>query len=130
MKIPHLLAAILAIGFAAFCALGQGTVVVHDPALAVTPAKLSAGEQSILDKSVLPLVRSKLAGDACEETIEVAGIVQGAFTRPDARQTLIFYQFCQTGNGLGSAGVAVIEDGALAANYVAADAGWTVDAKV
>ena len=103
--------------------------VIADPTVTAAGAKLTAVEQGILDKSVLPPVREKLVSDACIEEVTPAGIVQGAFTRPGAGQTLIFYQFCQTGNGLGSAGVAVIEDGAVVGSYAAVDAGWTVDAK-
>ena len=110
--------------------LGQTQVVVNDPTLpSPAEAKLTAAEQSILDKSVLPAVRAKLASDICPEEVTAAGVVQGAFTRAGARQTLIFYQFCITGNGMGAAGVAVIEDGAVVGSYIAAESGFTVDAR-
>lgn len=130
MKIKQLPLAAFVIGTVCVFAAAQTPVVINDPMGKSTEWKLSAAEQAIMDKSVLPAVREKLAGDLCEETIEVAGILQGSFTRAAARQTLIFYQFCQTGNGLGSAGVAVIEDGEVAASFVAPDSGWTIDAKV
>ena len=129
MKIPRVFVALLAIGMASLCAHAQGTIVIHDPTVPATPAKLSAGEQSIMDKSVLPPARAKLTDEVCEEAGEVAGAVQGSFTRAGARQTLIFYQFCQTGNGIGSVGVAVIEDGALTAHYISAESAWTADAR-
>ncbi|MEO7540172.1 MAG: hypothetical protein ABIV21_09090 [Pyrinomonadaceae bacterium] len=129
MKIRRLVSAASAIGIACLVAAGQTPVVINDPISKSTEWKLSAAEQAIMDRSVLPPARRKLASDACEETIEVSGILQGSFTRPGARQTLFFYQFCQTGNGLGTVGVAVIEDGEVIANFVCADSGWTVDAK-
>jgi len=128
MKTAQLAPALIALCFASVC-MAQTGVVINDPTLPTTAAKLTAAEQSIMDKSVLPAARKKLASDLCEETVEAAGIVQGSFTKPGARQTLIFYQLCQTGNGLGAAGVAVIEDGAVVGNFVSADSGWTVDAR-
>jgi hypothetical protein len=82
-----------------------------------------------MDKSILPQVRKILAGDACEETIEVSGVLQGAFTRTGAKQTLIFYQFCQTGNGLGAAGFAIIENGKVVSNFASDNTGWTLGAR-
>src|SRR5438046_3147994 len=93
-------------------AFGQTIVVINDPVAESAKAegsevdtaaiKLPAPEQSLMDKSILPKARAKLASEACEESVEVSGRVQGAFTKAGAKQTLIFYQFCQTGNGLGS----------------------------
>ena len=77
---------------------------------------------------MLPKVRPKLLSDVCEESVDVAAVLHGAFTRASAAQTLVFYQFCQTGNGFGSAGVAIIENGRAVANYVAPESGWTIEA--
>lgn len=110
-------------------AFGQTTVVINDPTVEPAKVAISAAEQSLLDKSILPKAREELVGDACEESVEVSGRAYGAFTRAGAKQTVIFYQFCQTGNGLGSVGVAVIENGKVVANYVSADSGWSSDAK-
>jgi hypothetical protein len=123
------LAVIVAYLCAAVGALGQGSVVVNLPGEDAKKASLSMTERFLMDKSVLPRVRSKLLADACEESISVAAIVHGSFTRPGAIQKLVFYQFCETGNGLGSAGVAVTENGFVANNFIAPDAGFTISAK-
>ena len=133
MKINHLFAGI-AIGLCScIAALAQGTVIINDPSGASEEVRLtlSAAEQAIMDRDVLPKVRVKLGPDACgadEEAGVVAGRSEGAFTRPGAKQVFLFYQFCQTGNGIGSAGVAIIEGGRLVASFVAPQSGWTVSA--
>ena len=46
------------------------------------------------------------------------------------RSDLIFYQYCQTGNGIGSAGLVILENGKPVANFLAEEAGWTEDSSV
>ncbi len=125
MKIKHLPYVVFMFCLGAFSAFAQAPVVINDPTVAPAKVGLSAGEQGLFDKSILPLARKKLASDICEESVDVTGRAQGSFTRQGAQQTLIFYQFCQTGNGLGSVGVAILEDGKVAANFVSADSGWS-----
>lgn len=130
MNIKHFALAVFAAGIFGIPGFSQGTVVLYDPVTAASEPKyeLTPAEKAIMDKDVLPKVRAKLAGDACEETIEIAGRGHGSFTKAGAKQTFIFYQFCQTGNGLGSAGVAIIDGGRLVGSFVSRDAGWAVDA--
>jgi hypothetical protein len=122
---PSLVAFALSVACSVF-ASGQGSVVVADPTKTEPEAKLSAAEQNVFDKA-LPAVRKKISSDICEDSVEVAGVVRGAFSRPASQQTLIFYQYCQTGNGLGWAGIVLIEAGKVVGNFIA-DAGWTFDA--
>ena len=129
MKITQLAAAIMAIAFVSISAFGQSAVVINMPNEAPVKVTLSAAEQQIMDKNILPKVRKKLVVEGCEESIEVAGIIHGAFSRTGANQTVIFYQFCQTGNGLGSTGLALIENGKAVGSWVSAESGWTMDAK-
>ena len=139
MKTKHLPLVVFTVCLLSLSTVGQTPVVINDPASqsakmeqsAIDAAKivLSPTEQGLMDKSILPRVREKLKSESCEESIEVSGRVQGAFTKAGSKQSLIFYQFCQTGNGLGSVGVAIMENGRVTGNYVAADAGWSVDAK-
>src|SRR4051794_32658311 len=109
----------------AAAAMAQGSVVINDPtqtdpnAINDNKYKLSADEQSAFDKYVLPKVRKRLLGSTCdEETIELSGRHQGSFTKAGSEQIAIFYQFCQTGNGLGAAGVAILEGGRVVGNFV------------
>ncbi len=110
--------------------IGQTTIVISDPTVEPPKAELSKSEQDLIDNKVLPGVRKMLVSDGCEETIEIAGRVEGAFTRAGSKQTLVFYQFCQTGNGLGSIGVAILENGKVAASFVSAESGWADHAAV
>jgi hypothetical protein len=130
MKIKQGTLVVFGVCLMALSISAQAPVIINDPTVEAAKVELSAAEQGLMDKSILPKVRAKLLGDACEETIEVSGRVQGAFTKAGANQTLIFYQFCQTGNGLGSVGVAVFENGRVAANVVSAESGWSADARV
>ncbi|CAN5373082.1 hypothetical protein BH10ACI2_BH10ACI2_15170 [soil metagenome] len=106
-----------------FASYGQ-VVVVIDPTKNSPEIKLSAADEKILKTVAIPRVKKKLPADACETNLEVAGFGHGSFSKPDSKQTLIFYQYCQTGNGLGLAGLVLIEDGKMIGNWVA-DSGWT-----
>jgi hypothetical protein len=112
-------------GLAAFPAAGQTPVMINVPGVETPPAKLSAADDALIKKSGLPKVRRKLVSDICEESFEPAGVVHGSFSKPNSDQRLVFYQFCQTGNGLGQVGLILIENGKIIGNYVA-DVGWTV----
>ncbi len=105
----------------------QLVVVIADPTLvsAQTDVKLSAVDQAYFDKGLVT-VKKKITADACEASPEVAGVAHGAFSHAGAKQTLIFYQYCQTGNGLGWVGLMLAENGEIIGNYVA-DSGWTLD---
>jgi hypothetical protein len=123
----HVLAFIIAI--AAPAAGAQTIVVINDPAKPPVTAKLDAANKRIIDKTVLPRVRKKLAGDACKEDFRASGVVNGSFTKPGAKQTLVLYQFCETGNGLGNVGLVLLEGGKAVGSFVN-DAGWANDITV
>lgn len=107
-------------------ALAQNSIVVNDPTRTSEPAKPSAAEQALFDRDVLPKVRERNSSDVCEGNAEIAGVAHGAFSHTGAKQSLIFYQYCQTGNGFGWAGLVLIENGKLAGSYIS-NAAWTVD---
>ena len=113
------------LGSAAMC---QTTVVLNTPGADPPSSSVTAADAALVSRSVLPKVRKLLASDACEEAFEAAGAADGSFTRVGARQRVVFYQFCQTGNGFGAVGLAIIEAGKLVASF-AADAGWAVGVK-
>ncbi|MEP7075076.1 MAG: hypothetical protein ABI878_04635 [Acidobacteriota bacterium] len=125
----HLPAAVFLILVCSLSAFAQRTVVIYQPNEKTVTAVLSATEQKLMDKGVLPKVRKKLISDACSESVDISAIMHGAFNRAAAAQTLVFYQFCQTGNGLGSTGIAVFEGGKVVGNYISTESGWTMDAK-
>ena len=121
---------VLAFAFAvlAGCTLSvfsQGTVVVHDPTKEAVEVKLSAADQALFD-SALSAVKKAISSETCNaDSIEVAGFADGAFSKAGAKQRLIFYQYCQTGNGFGWVGLVLIEGGNVVGNYIS-EAGWTV----
>ncbi|MFT3743203.1 MAG: hypothetical protein QM785_02810 [Pyrinomonadaceae bacterium] len=107
------------------CVFSQGTVVVNDPTKEDAEVKLSATQQALFD-SAMPAVKKAIMTDTCNaDSIDVAGVANGAFSKAGAKQTLIFYQFCQTGNGFGWVGLVLIEDGKVVGSYVS-DSSWTV----
>jgi hypothetical protein len=130
MKITCLPASAIIVAIFTLSAFSQSHIVINTPGEEPAKAELSTTEKRLLDRSVLPKARKRLAGDACEESVEVSGIVHGAFTKAGADQTFVFYQFCQTGNGLGSVGAAVFEGNRVVANLISEESGWSVDAKV
>jgi hypothetical protein len=107
----------------------QTAVVINDPTAEAAKVQLTADEQALFEKSILPAARNKLASDICEEAVDIAGPVTGAFTKAGSSQTLIAYQFCETGNGLGSIGVAVMDGGRVVANLVSVESGSSISAK-
>ena len=107
----------------------QSLLVINDPAARPKPSALAASDKRVLERAVIPKVGKILLSDVCDGKYEMANTATGSFTRAGSKQTLVFYQFCQTGNGLGSVGVAVIEGGKIEANYIAEEGGWTVDAR-
>lgn len=109
-------------------ASGQEPIAVNVPGAEMTAAKLNAADAALIKRTALPKVRKKLASDICEGSFEPAGVVRGSFSRPNSDQRLVFYQFCQTGNGLGEVGLILLENDKVVGNYVA-DVGWTVGIK-
>lgn len=126
VRVPGLLLAAFLFAAAAF---GQAIVVVHDPRADSAPSPLGAADERFIQTHVLPSVRKKIVSDICTEEFRASGIVKGAFTKPKSMQTLVFYQFCETGNGLGQVGVAVFENDRLLGSFVS-DVGWAVDLKM
>jgi hypothetical protein len=119
---------ILVFCFAAISTFGQKTVTIHNPAGDSNKATLSAAEENLIKAQVLPKARKKWVSDdsACEEAFELAGVAKGSFSRANANQTLVFYSFCQTGNGLGNNGLVLIENGKVIKNY-GTEGGWSID---
>jgi len=101
-------------------------VVVHDPTKTSPVTKLTAAEKRIFERDALPPVRKMIKSEVCEESLQDAGVVRGAFTAASKRQSLIFYEYCQTGNGFGWNGLALIEGDKVVGNFVS-EGGWGVD---
>lgn len=104
-------------------------MVINDPTLPSAtrdsepePPKAIA---KLYETKILPPVRKKLVSDGCSDSPTFTGLVDGAFTKAGTKQTAVFYQFCETGNGLGWVGLSIIEKGKVVANFVQ-DSGWAL----
>lgn len=125
----YFFALLAAICFSAVSAYAQQNVVVNNPADEEKPHALGAANESLIVTATLPKARRHWAGnDACEEDFAIMGAASGAFTKAGAKQTLVLYQFCQTGNGFGNNGLTLIENGKVVGDYVS-EGGWALNLK-
>lgn len=129
MKNKCLFSFLIVFCFLAANAFAQATIVVNDPTKDEKTPSASAAEENLIKRSVLPKARKIWAeGEVCTEEFSIAGTARGAFSKPRADQTLIFYQFCQTGNGFGNNGLVLMENGKITASYVS-EGGWALSLK-
>jgi hypothetical protein len=107
-------------------ARGQAIIVVNDPTVKAPETKMTSAEEAIFKEQAVPAVRKAISSDTCQESVDVAGVAHGSFTRAGAKQSLVFYQYCQTGNAFGQVGLVLIENNKLIGNYIS-DSGWSTD---
>jgi len=129
MKRNNLAPAFILILLFAIGLFGQQSVVINDPTFPESPGNISDADKSLIDRDVWPVISKKYEGEACTPEFEYSEAIQGSFTRPKANQRLIFFQVCETGNGIGVAGLALYENGKLAGIYGAEQAGWVGGAR-
>lgn len=101
----------------------QGLVTIYDPNSRPEEFKLSEAEEKAFSQQVLPKVEKIWPSDTCGNSFEAVGQAEGAFTKAGAKQKLIFFAYCQTGNGLGNNGLLLLENGAFAGIYLI-ESGW------
>lgn len=127
MKNAYFFKLLTLIIFTASFAFGQQSIVINHPSDDENPEQISTATESFIKRQVLPKARKHwAASDACEEDFAVIGEAKGAFTKANSNQTLVFYQFCQTGNGFGNNGLVLIENGKIVRNYVS-EGGWALN---
>lgn len=127
MKNSYLFTLLTTIFLSAIFVSGQQLVVINNPSDDDNPKQISAATENLIKRQVLPKVRKYwAANEACEEDFAVMGEAKGAFTKAKADQTLVFYQFCQTGNGFGNNGLVLIENGKIVRSYVS-EGGWALN---
>jgi hypothetical protein len=98
--------------------------VLYDARLSPEPAAPSAAEAALLESAVRPAARRSFQGvEGCADEFAVIDAAAGSFTRPKARQKAFLYRLCTTGHGFAADGLAVIEDGRVAA-HVVYEGGW------
>jgi hypothetical protein len=108
---------------------GQQPVVINDPTVPEKESTISDADKALIDRDVWPVISKKFEGEVCTPEFEYSDAIQGSFTKPKAQQRLIFFQVCETGNGIGVAGLALIEDGKVVRIYGAEQAGWVGGAR-
>jgi hypothetical protein len=108
-------------------ALGQ-TVLINDPTIAENETPLPAAERALIERDVWPALSSKFAGEMCEPEFDSASLIRGSFSKPNVNQALVYFQICQTGNGLGIVGLALVENSKVVSVF-ASDVGWSAGAR-
>jgi len=129
MKGKNFLGILFLIILSAAASFAQQTIVINDPGADPKPANVSSAEEALIKNNILPKVREYWAkSEGCEEEYRVTGEATGSFSKPKSNQKLIFYEFCQTGNGLGNNGLILIENGKVIGSYIS-ESGWAMDLK-
>ncbi len=130
MKYKNLIGFLIAEILFAASIFAQQTVVINDPTVKSDATPTQTVNDALIKREVLPKARKYWAkNDACDEDFQITGEASGAFSKPKSDQKLVFYQFCQTGNGFGNNGLVLIEGGKIIGSYVS-ESGWATDLKV
>lgn len=130
MSNKKIIGVLLAVFLSVGVSFAQQTVVISDPNAGISPVVINEADKDLIKREVLPKVRKYWAkNEACDEDFQIVGQVRGSFTAPKASQKLIFYQFCQTGNGFGNNGLVLFEGRKIIGSYVS-ESGWAADLKV
>lgn len=106
--------------------LGQGTYVLNDPNAKPKPAVNMGPTEKLLQETVLPKIRKVWSEESCTDGFNITGHTNGAFTKAGAKQTLVFFEYCQTGNGFGNNGLALIENDKVIQGW-SSEGGWPLD---
>lgn len=128
MRYGYLFGCLLIFGLLTLAVFGQQTVVINDPMERENHVKPPTLTDKIIKEQILPKVRKHWTGETCTEEFESTGLIRGAFTKPNSRQTLFFFQFCQTGNGMGNNGLILLENDKIVGNYIS-EGGWALNIK-
>lgn len=124
-KINSPFSLILVLTFVIF-SFGQNTFVITDPLKDQGKLEIDSSIERLIKKQVFPTVKSHWKEDYCPSgSEELAGVVKGAFTKSGSTQTLILYQYCQTGNGLGNNILVLFEDGKIIKTF-GEESGWAI----
>jgi len=104
MKAKLVLAALPALLCLAAVSLAQGTIVLYDPLVKSPEVETSPSDEAFVKEKLVPKVQARWGeDDACNgSNVNIVGSVEGSFTRTGAKQRVIVYELCQTGNGFAS----------------------------
>ena len=125
----RLFSILIAVFFFSAATFAQQNIVINNPTVEEKPAIFTDAEENLIVERVLPKARKHWGSDAvCTEEFQITGKADGAFTKAGAQQTLLFYQFCQVGNGFGYNGLVLVENNKIVGSYIS-EGGWAGKAK-
>lgn len=106
----------------------QGPVVLYDPVSKLPERGHTDAEEKIVRDKLVPKAAARWSEiEACDGgSLNIIGAVDGSFTKAGAKQRVLLYELCQTGNGLANNGLAVIENGRVVAHF-AEEGGWNLE---
>jgi hypothetical protein len=108
---------------------GQDIFVINNPVKPEKGAGITDEVENIVTTKVFPKAKNYWEEDICPSGSEqLAGVAKGAFTKSASSQTLVLYQYCQTGNGLGNNILVLLEDGKILKTY-GEESGWAMNLK-
>lgn len=109
-------------------AFAQAPVVLYNPLSKLPETSHTELDEQLVKERLVPRHKFRVNGDeACDGgSLEIIGAVDGSFTRTAAKQRVIVYELCRTGNGFANNGLAVIENGSVVTHY-AEDGGWNLE---
>lgn len=118
-----LVSAFVSLGF------GQDTFVITDPLKTEKGAGITPAIENLVKAQIFPKAKNHWEEDICPAgSEELAGVAKGSFTKSAASQTLVLYQYCQTGNGLGNNILVLLEDGKIVKTF-GEESGWALNLK-
>lgn len=107
----------------------QGPVVLYDPGAQVPETKVTEAEEDFVRGKLLSGAKARWNGDeSCSVDLNIIGIVDGSFTKAQAKQRAIVYELCQTGNGFANNAIAVVQDDRVVAHFTV-EGGWNLETR-
>jgi hypothetical protein len=86
--------------------------------------KVSAAEQELINKeferaepAILKISKFECEVEETPEGVEIVGVAEGSFTKPNSRQKAYLYERCRAGRSFGIGGLIVIEVEKVAAHF-------------
>ena len=123
-RLPQIARYLLTLFALSTVSLAQDVKPIFDGRLHLTPGKLAGAEEALFQSKVVPAARQawKQRGrdGACTPgpTVRAVDVTSGSFTRPNATQRAILYVYCEVGHNMDLDGIAIVENGQVAAHIV------------
>ncbi len=127
MKNTKLLSSLILILTFSSVIFGQDLFVITDPLKIEKGAAITPEIEKLIKTQIFPKAKNNWSEEICPSgSEEVAGVAKGSFTKSASNQTLVLYQYCQTGNGLGNNILVLIENGKIIKTF-GSESGWAIN---